>query len=413
MTATIAVPAAPHLHGVVHYPGDSGYDAARATWNPAVDARPIAVVEPGGPADVTAALAWARAHDVPLAVQATGHGVVVPADDALLLKTSRMSRVLVDPDRRIARVGPGTQWADVIAAAAPFGLVPLSGSAPSVGVAGYTLGGGLSWLSRRFGFAADSLLRATVVIADGRVVPASRERHPELFWALRGGGGNFGLVTSLDIALYPVARVVAGTATFGRERAAELVAAYRDWTATVPDELSTALVVTTAGVELRVMHAGPGDDARRALRQLYRVAGAPVTEDFVQRPYAEVRMPGIPPRSFDLFRTLPDPVIRTVADAEATVEIRHWGGAMARPASDAGPVGHRDVPFSIIVDGPAEIAHALRRYATGGSFLNFLHGPTETAYTAANYQRLRVLKRRYDPDNVFHHNHNVPPEATR
>jgi FAD/FMN-containing dehydrogenase len=152
-----------------------------------------------------------------------------------LVNTSAMSAVLVDPDRRIARVGPGATWGQVVAAAAPFGLAPLSGSAPSVGVTGYTLGGGLSWLSRKHGFAADSVVRADVVSAEGELISTSADEHPDLFWALRGGGGNFGLVTGLEFRLHPVARVYAGTSYFQLERTAEVLTRYRDWVDDAPD----------------------------------------------------------------------------------------------------------------------------------------------------------------------------------
>jgi FAD/FMN-containing dehydrogenase len=153
--------------GPVHLPGDAGYDEQRRSLFPGMDPRPAVVVEASGPADVRAAVVAAQDHDLPFAVQATGHGTRVPSDGGVLLKTSQMASVLLDPDRRVARVGPGVRWSQVIAAAAPFGLVPLSGSSQSVGVTGYTLGGGVGWLSRKHGFAADSVLRAEVVTADG------------------------------------------------------------------------------------------------------------------------------------------------------------------------------------------------------------------------------------------------------
>lgn len=418
------------LRGPLHRPGDEGYDAARTGWNPHADAHPALVAEVCGPADVRAVITWARAHGVPLAVQSTGHGVVAPYDGVALIKTSNLRSVLVDADRRIAGVGAGAQWADVIAAAAPFGLTPLSGSAAGVGVAGYTMGGGVSRLSRRFGFAADSLLRATVVTADGNVVTASRDRRADLFWALRRGGGNFGVATSLEIQLYRVASVYAGAAVFPIARAADTLRRYAEWAATAPDELSTAIVATSASAgrapsfAIRALFSGHNGatGARRALRTLYQAAGQPLSEEFHERSYADTRMPGVAPRSFDLFRRLPDPLISTIVDAvsrtdspASAVEIRHWGGAMARPAADSGPVGYRDVPFSIIVDGPADVAAALRPYATGGSFRNFLHAPasTESAYTAENYQRLRAVKAAYDPANVFHLDHNIAPATAQ
>ena len=172
-THTVAHHLRRSFRGPVHVPGEADYDAARATWNGAIDPRPAVVAEATGAADVQAALLAARELDLPFAVQATGHGTFVPSDGCVLVKTGGMAEVLVDPDRRIARVGPGARWGQVVAAAAPFGLAPLSGSSPDVGVAGFTLGGGVGWLSRRFGLAADSLLRADIVTADGELVRAT------------------------------------------------------------------------------------------------------------------------------------------------------------------------------------------------------------------------------------------------
>jgi FAD/FMN-containing dehydrogenase len=422
--------------GLVLRPGDDGYDEARRPLHPIFDPRPVMVAEAAAAADVRSAVVTALEHDLPLAVQATGHGTIVPSDGGVLIKTSRMAGVLVDPATRVARTGPGARWSDVIAAAAPFGLAPLSGSAPSVGVAGYTLGGGAGWLSRKYGFAADSLLRAEVVTADGRVVMTSAERHPDLFWALRGGGGNFGVVTSLEFRLYPVAQVYAGTAYFPFSRAARVLAHYRDWAAGAPDELGTALLLrrmpATADVPeplrgrrvlaVRGLYAGDAAAAERALRPLRDVAGPPLLDDFRTMSYPETgTIGGTPPMHLDLLDRLPDAVLDTlvgVIDGPAespvsTIEIRHWGGAMAHPERpDAGPVGHRDVPFSVIADARVpSLAAALRPHATGGSFLNFLSDPARTAsaYTARDYRRLSELKRRYDPRNVFHRGHNIPP----
>jgi FAD/FMN-containing dehydrogenase len=380
------------------------------------------VVEACTAADVRAAVVIAQEHDLPFAVEATGHGTHVTSDSGILLKTAAMATVLVDPDRRIARVGPGARWGDVIAAAAPFGLAPLSGSSPSVGVAGYTLGGGVGWLARRHGFAADSLLRAEVVTADGAIVTAGADEHADLFWALRGGGGNFGVVTALELRLHPVARVYAGTAYFAIERAAETLARYRDWIHGAPDELSTAILLTSLPdgrrvLGLRAMHVGEPRDAERLLEPLRAVAGPALVDGLRPTTFAAAEMGGTAPVHLELLDDLPDPVIDAlVAVDEATVEVRHWGGAMARPAADAGPVGHRAVPLSVIVDGDApEIATALAPHATGGSFLNFLRDPSrvQRAYTAANYRDLRDVKATYDPDNLFRVNHNIPPALPR
>jgi FAD/FMN-containing dehydrogenase/catechol 2,3-dioxygenase-like lactoylglutathione lyase family enzyme len=336
-----------HFRGAIHVPGDDAYDAQRATWSGSIDQRPAIVAEAEAPADVRAAVVAAQEHGLPFAVHATGHGTHVPADGGLLLKTGQMAEVLVDPDRRIARVGPGARWGQVIAASAPFGLAPLSGTSPTVGVAGYTLGGGLSWLSRTHGFAADSLLRADVVTADGAIVTANEDRDADLLWALRGGGGNFGVVTSLELALHPVASVYAGTALFAFDRAAEVLARYREWTASQPDELTVTVVITPESVAIRGLYAGDARDAERAVGPLWEAAGAPLASTWRTMDYAETgTIGGIAPRHFELYDELSDAVIAAAVDAVAgheadAVDVRHRGGAMARPDASAGPVGRR------------------------------------------------------------------------
>jgi FAD/FMN-containing dehydrogenase len=424
------------LQGALHLPGEDGYDEQRKPLFPVIDPHPAMIVEAAGVADVRDAVLAARDHDLPFAVQATGHGTRVPSDGGVLLKTGGMASVLVDPDRRVARVGPGARWSQVLRAAAPFGLAPLSGSHDSVGVTGYTLGGGLGWLARKHGFAADSVLRAEVVTADGRHLTATRDQHSDLFWALRGGGGNFGVVTSLEFRLHPVAEVYAGTTYFAAERAAETLTRYRDWAAAAPDELSTAVLLTkvpdnpeipeqvrgTPAVAVRAMYAGGAEDAERWLRPLREVAGPALHEGFSTRRFADTAMGGTAAKHLDLFEQLPDPVIGALVDAAqkpgspvGTVEVRHWAGAMADPGPDAGPTGHRNTTFSVIIDANVpETADALRPHATGGSFLNFLGDTTRThtAYTPANHRRLAEVKRAYDPDNLFSRNHNIPPAAT-
>ncbi|NKZ06140.1 FAD-binding oxidoreductase [Actinomadura latina] len=237
-------------------------------------------VDATGPADVRAAILTARERGLPLTVQATGHGTVVPPDEGLLLKTSRMGGVLVDPSRRVARAGAGARWSDVIAAAAPLGLAPLSGSHASVGVTGYTLGGGVGWLSRRFGFAADHLLRARIVTADGRYLTADADHDADLFWALRGGSGNFGVVTSLEFRLHPVSAVYAGVALFPAERAAGVLTRFRDESGTRPDALSVSVALTHHAdhgrvVAVRGVYAGSAEDGARALRSLREAGGPP------------------------------------------------------------------------------------------------------------------------------------------
>ncbi|MET8993293.1 FAD-binding oxidoreductase [Nonomuraea wenchangensis] len=409
--------------GRAHRPGDERYDELRRGLNPAVDARPALVAEAYGMADVRSALLAARAHGVPFAVQATGHGTHAGAEGGVLVRTTPMASVLVDPVRRIARVGPGARWGHVIAAAAPFGLAPLSGSAPDVGVTGYTLGGGLGWLARRHGFAADSVLRAEVLLADGRHVAASADSHPELFWALRGGGGGFGVVTSLEFRLHPVSRVYSGFAYFPIEAAGELLEAYRTWIDTAPDDLSTAVVLRRmpgegplAGrhvAQLKVVHAGDEAEGRRLLAPLLRAAGPALLDETRTTTYADTAMGGTPNRHMSMLEEVPGEVVdMLVAAAEKaqTVEVRHWGGAMSRPGPDAGPVSHRRTRLSVIVDTPVPgLAEALRPYDNGGTFLNFLAdtGRTAAAWSGADHARLREVKRAYDPDGFFRVGHVV------
>jgi FAD/FMN-containing dehydrogenase len=430
------------IGGRVYVPGEGGYEAARLPWQRRVDPRPALIVEAATAGDVLAALRFAREHDLPFAVQSTGHGAVRVPNGGLLLKTTPMSAVDVDPARRVARVGGGALWSDVIAAAAPHGLAPLSGTSPSVGVTGYTLGGGAGWLSRLHGYAADSVVRAQVVTAGGELVTASATEHPDLYWALRGGSGNFGVVTELEFRLYPVASVYAGMAMFDAERAADAFSVYREWALDEPDESNTAMLLANMPPSgepvliLRALYAGAAGDAERLLAPLYDAAGPPRMDGMRETSFADAAamMPPPPPMiaemHFDLFHEVPDEAIAALVKASGSVsgiELRHWGGAMARPDGDAGPIGHRDVPFSIVVAGQATeaeeaerlfagvraVAAELAPHATGHKFLNFLGdaGRTADAYTPEDHQRLREVKAAYDPDNVFGANHNIPPAA--
>jgi FAD/FMN-containing dehydrogenase len=371
---------------------------------------PPLVVPAATPADVRRAILQARALGTPLAVRATGHGTHVPLDGTVVVDTSPMATVLVDADRAVARVGAGAVWGDVAAAAAPFGLAPLSGSHADVGVAGYMLGGGLSWLSRRYGLAADSLLRAHVVTATGSRLVASEDENADLFWALRGGGGSFGVVTSLEFRLHHVARVYAGTAYFPVDRAREALVRYREWIAGAPDALSTALLLSRRDdgrrlLAIRAMYDGAAGTAQRLLRPLFDVAGEPLRDDMRDVPYAEAAMGGTRPHQVELLEDdLSDEAIDAIVSADAeTIEVRHWGGAIAAPEPGSGPVGARGTRLSVITDG------RLPALGGGGAFLNFLADTsrTESAFTPGDLRRLRRVKRTYDPANLFRSGHTV------
>ena len=336
--------------------------------------------EPSGPrwssrrlsADVRRAILHARALGLPLAVRATGHGTHAPLDGAVVVDTSALATVLVDADRAVARVGAGAVWGDVAAAAAPFGLAPLSGSHPDVGVTGYTLGGGLSWLSRRYGLAADSLVRAHVVTAAGSrlVGEPGGERRPVLGAARRRR--RLRRRHALEFRLHRVPRglrrhrVLRGSSA--RRRRSPATAR---WIAGAPDALSTAVLLTrTRGRPARARD--PGDvrrrrrtPARRLLRPLFEAAGTPLADGMRAVRYADAAMGGTPPRQVELLDELPDAAIdgdRRRGGAGTTVEVRHWGGAIAAPEPGTGPVGARGAALSVIADAAVP---ALRRHAHG------------------------------------------------
>jgi FAD binding domain/Berberine and berberine like len=440
--------------GAVHLPGDVPYATERLPWNRRIEPRPLIVAEATGAKDVQAAVRVAREHELPFGVQSTGHGTLVPSDGGLLLRTSRMAAVEIDPERRTARAGAGALWSDVIAAAMPYGLAPLSGT-PSVGVTGYTLGGGIGWLSRKYGFASDSLLRAEVVTADGELRTVDAEENPDLFWAMRGGSGNFATASALEFRLYPVGDVYAGYSLYDITRSREALACYREWALDEPDEMNTAITLMNLPdappipepmrgkrfLSLRVFHEGTAEDAEQRLRPLLDAAGPPLMNGLAVMDFAAagVAMAGPPPppvlarQQIELFREMPDGLLDILIEAAGpegdspltAIEVRHWGGAMGRPGPDAGPAAHRDAPFSVIATAmygvpgmDPVIASYIQRlsgrmgpFSTGGSFLNFLGDPAkaETAFTAENHTRLREVKRTWDPDNFFHLNHNIAP----
>ena len=229
------------IAGDVFVPGERGYDEARQAWNLAADQRPSAVVVAESAADVAQAVRFARAHGMRIAPQGTGHGSepLEPLEGAMLLRTLRMRRVDIDPATRAARAEAGAQWQDVTVPAGEYGLAALAGSSPNVGVIGYTLGGGLGWLARRYGLAANSVTAAEIVTPDGRSVRTDAGHEPDLFWAVRGGGGSVGVVTALEMVLYPVRELYAGALFFSIQRSAQVLHAWRDWTDTVPDEVTS------------------------------------------------------------------------------------------------------------------------------------------------------------------------------
>jgi FAD binding domain/Berberine and berberine like len=436
-------------------PQDPGWDEARRAWNLSVDQHPIAVARPESAQDVVAVVEVAREHGLRVAPQGTGHGASARAslESSVLVDMSRMNAVEIDPEGRSAHLQAGAQWQHVVGPAAEHGLAGLSGSAPDVCVTGYALGGGVSWMVRRYGLAANSVRAAEVVTADGRQVRADATTEPDLFWALRGGGGNFGIVTALELELFPVAELYAGVLFWPQERAAEVLKAWHGWTAGVPDEMtSLGRLLNIPPLEeipepmrrrsfVVIEAAWLGDEASGSeqlapLREL-----GPEMDTFAMIPppgLAAVHMdpPEPVPGAGDgiSLADFPAEAIDAVVGAAGpgtdsplvSVEVRHLGGAAARRDSDHGALAAVDAQYTLYAVGMA--AHAGMKQAVeqrldrvqsalapwdAGRILNFADRPGDPArmFTDEAYGRLREIKSRYDPDNVIQANHEIPPEA--
>lgn len=441
--------------GPVFRPGDDGYDDERSGFNLTVDHHPELVVGATGPDDVIAAVDYATTRGLAVAVLTTGHGPALPADGQVLVNTRRMDEVLVDPAARMARVGGGVRWQQVLPRTAPYGLAPLNGTSPNVGVVGYTLGGGVGPLGRSYGYAADRVRGVDIVTADGRLRQVTADREPELFWAVRGGKGNFGVVVGLEFELVPVARLYGGGLYFPAEAAADVLHAWGRWAPTVPEGLSSSVLIIQfpplpAIPEplrdryvacVRIAYTGTAEEGERLVQPL-RDAGQPVLDTLGELPYAEVGTiyndPTEPAPAYDSNSSLRaldaaavDAVLSQVgpeAGSPLVVELRQLGGAYTRPPAVPSAVGGRDAAYSLFaaallrpgeeaaVHGAHDALHeALSPWATGGWTFNFA-GVREAspervkrAFTAADYTRLTKAKATYDPDNVFRINHNIPP----
>jgi len=440
--------------GEVFTPGDVGYDQARQAWNLAADERPAVVVSAESAADVAQAVRFARAHGMRIAPQGTGHGAepLGPLQGAMLLRTSRMRSVHIDPASRTARAEAGAAWQDVTVPAGEHGLAALAGSSPNVGVTGYTLGGGMGWLARRYGLAANSVTAAELVTPDGRLVRADAGHEPDLFWAVRGGGGSVGVVTALEMRLYPVSEVYAGALFFPIGRAAQVLRAWRAWTGTVPDE------VTSLGRILRLppapevpeplrgrafalveaaclSDAGTGSELLGPLRRLgpeldtFAMIPAPALQQLHMDPDQPVPNQGDGAFLADLPEAAIDAVLALAGpDADTSllsVEVRHLGGALARPAPGAGAQPAIDAAYVMFAVGftpTPELAGPVRAHAqaikdalspwhASYDYYNFEETPgaASTVLPAASYRRLQEIKARHDPDQVIISAHPVRP----
>jgi FAD/FMN-containing dehydrogenase len=385
------------------------------------DAESLLVARAVSTADLAVAVRAAVRTGLPLTVRGAGHGQLRPAAGRIILDTGHLADVQIFPGRRVASVGPGARWRDVMRAAAPHGLAPLCGNAPDVGVVGFTLGGGVGWLSRQFGYTADNVVRVDAVLADGTPVTATRGTEPEVFWGLRGAGANFALVTRLEVGLAPVAEVVAGEIEYPWEQAADVLDGFSRHAP--PDHLTAMVILDhrdTGDPPVVAVQAVSTADlltARDALAAVSPARGRPVRDTVTVMPFRQaMTLGGTFPTGFELLDRLGAAAIRRLLDAAGgerptRLEVRRWGGAPSRPDAGSGPVGHRHVPFSVTVDGPADVVAEVAALGTGGSFLNFLRdtGRTASAYTSADWVRLRQLKAAVDPGNVFGSQHTIPP----
>jgi hypothetical protein len=446
---------AARVRGPVFTPGDDGYDDERIGFQLAGPHRPALIVGAEDADDVRAAVEFAAANGLPIAVQATGHGLPLPTDGGLLISTRRMNGLRVDPAARTASIEAGVRWEQVVAEAARHGLAPLNGSAPSVGAVSYTLGGGVGLMARRYGFAADHVRAIDVVTADAGLRHVTAESDPELFWALRGGRANFGVVTRLEIDLMPVSRLYGGGLYFDGDLVPEVLDTYRQWTAAVPDEMTSSVALIPFPdvpavpeplrgrhiAHVRIIHAGDAATGERLVAPL-RAVGSRLIDTVADMPYAacgsihnEPATPMAYHASHTLLYGLDADAVQKALDLvgpggpePCVMEIRHLGGALAKPPAVPNAVGNRDAEFIagfLAKAGPDTDMDSVRSLhrrllepfapRAAGRCLNFLYGENagadhvRAAYDPDTYRRLADLKAVHDPNDVFRLNHHIPP----
>ncbi|GAB3877915.1 FAD-binding oxidoreductase [Microbispora bryophytorum] len=446
-----------NVTGLVLLPEDEGYAEELRTYNLTTVHAPSVVVGAENAADVQAAVKFAAAHDLPVAVLGAGHGSSVPSTGSVLITTRRLSGLAIDEGARTARVEAGVRWGDFIEQAAKVGLAGLNGSSPTVTVVSYTLGGGLGPFGRKHGYAADHVTAVEVVTADGRLRRVTAESEPDLFWALRGGKGNFGVVVAIEFDLFPIRGFYGGGIFFPGELSGKVLHLFREWTADVPEEMSGSVGLLHLPAlpfvpeplrdrlvaHLRITYLGDPAEGERLVAP-FRALGEPIIDAVVEMPYSAVAavhndpvdplplfehgalLSELPAKAVDEFLRLAGP---DAASPLVLAEIRHMGGALARPPAVPNAVGNRDATlynvFLVAAGGPPDakalhgyeqtLIDALAPWSTGRRYLNFMFGGDADPRTAAlawseeAYPRLREIKGRYDPANLFRINHNIPP----
>ncbi|GIH28667.1 oxidoreductase [Acrocarpospora phusangensis] len=437
--------------GRVVRPGDPDWDAARGTFNLLIDQRPEAIAFPADDREVAAVIAYARRHGLRVAAQATGHnpGPLGSLAGTLILNTSALTEVSIDADAHRVRVGAATKWEKVTPRLSELGLAALHGSSPDVGIVGYSLGGGIGWLSRKYGMQANAVTALEMVTAEGHLIRTDPVHEPDLFWALRGGGGNFGVVTAVEFAVYPLRELYAGAMFFPVERTSEILHAWTDLLPSLPDEITSWATVLhfpplptvpepfrgRSFVIVMAAFLGTEADGRELLRPL-RGLGPEMDTFAMQPPVGLSELAMDPPEPLPYWTTtalvdeMPSAVIEEVArisgpgSALTMVQFRHMGGALARPEPGAG--ARATLPGTIIALGlgviPVPEAHpavmadldalsaAFAPYRVG-DYPNFVEEPADVGafFDPETWNRLRRVKALYDPEDVFRGNHHIPP----
>jgi FAD/FMN-containing dehydrogenase len=446
------------LRGELLRPAGPEYDAARRVFNAMIDRRPAFIARCAGVADVMESVKFARSHNLLAAVRGGGHNVTGNAvcDDGLVIDLTPMKGVWIDPAARVARVQAGLTWAEVNHDLQPFGLAATGGFVGTTGVAGLTLGGGLGWLVRKHGLACDNLLSVDLVTADGEFLRASATENADLFWGLRGGGGNFGVATSFEFRVHPVGVALAGLVIHPLDRAADAIRFWRDYARTAPEEFTSGAILMTAPpapfvpaeakgqpvVAIGGVYAGALDAGESALRPLREFA-SPVADIFQPMPYSAAQTMADalwPPGYLNYWKSsfleaLPDDAIDTILEHFAgvpspltSVILEHNGdGALERVGADESAFGHRDWTHNLLipslwadpadternVDWTRSLFEAMEPFRPNAVYLNYLDSEGDErvreAYGPAKYERLVSLKNAYDPTNFFRLNQNIPP----
>jgi FAD/FMN-containing dehydrogenase len=445
------------LAGELFADGESGYEDARTIFNAMIARRPAAIAQCEGVEDVRAALVFARENGLEVAVRGGGHSVAGACltDGGLTIDLRRMNAASVDPEAGTITVQGGAAWGDFDRACQPHGLAATGGRVSTTGVAGLSLGGGSGWIERKFGLACDNLLEVELLTADGRTLRASEDENPELFWALHGGGGNFGIATELTFRLHAMPAFTAALLFWPPPAGPGLTRAYREFIEAAPDDVGGGVIYLTGppeefvpeglhnqlAIAVLVTYTGPEAEARAAMAPLLELE--PEGEMIAEMPYAELQsMLDDPPGyrnywSAEYLNELPDPAIDAFCDRAEGIIIpsatQHiifpWGGAVSHGAADS-PMATRESPWVVhpltIWEDPADDERAIqwtrdvcadvKPWATGATYLNFVGDEGEerivSGYGRENYERLAAVKAEFDPEDVFHLHHPIRPAAT-